>query len=107
SRSWLTASHLADLISSQAGLSYRQAHHMVAVFVKAEIDAGRLPSQSRIADLRKVSDAELPNEWDDAWLQKALSPQDFVENATSMGGVAAAEIARLSADGRVDARQNA
>ncbi|MDP0930067.1 argininosuccinate lyase [Paracoccus onubensis] len=94
---WTTASHLADEMVRDFGLSYRTAHHAVGAIVRHCIEQKISPNRLQIEDIETIP--EFPDlmrgHVDGDWLRNVLNPHTFVAAAASRGGVAPQETARL------------
>lgn len=102
SKSWCTASNLADVIVREAGLSFRQTHHIVARLVRICLQEKVLPSQVTVALLKRAArettgdNLELP----ESTLRDALDPDAFVHTRVTTGSVAPREVDRMLAVAR-------
>ncbi len=96
--SWATASNLADRLVMTAGLSFRQAHHVVAHLVTNAIHYGTGPGEIGECDLSDASRQILGRSINlsDNAIREALSPVQFVTTRTTEGGIAPERIAELS-----------
>ncbi|WGF90747.1 argininosuccinate lyase [Marinivivus vitaminiproducens] len=95
-----TATELADVIVTEAGLSFRMAHNIVATVVSKAIEQGRRADEITAADVSEAS-RELfgqPLQLSEVTLRGALDPVQNVARRTVAGGpapdVVAAMIAR-------------
>nr|WP_274607258.1 argininosuccinate lyase [Paracraurococcus ruber] len=92
-----TATELADVIVRETGLSFRQAHNIVAAVVRDALDAGRSADAIRSADLDQAAQALLgrPLGIAASAVAQALDPAANIRARTVQGGPAPAEMARL------------
>jgi len=88
-----TLTELADTLVRDHGLSFRNAHAIAALLLKARTED---PQASLSATLSKASAAILgkPLDYSEEALQKILSPAHFVQVRTTHGGPAPKETAR-------------
>ena len=90
---WITVTELADTLTRDHGVPFRQGHEVATRLVAA---AAREPAASIATLLSRVSTEVLGRavEYDDAALAELLSPQHFVRVRTTPGGPAPSETAR-------------
>ena len=88
-----TLTELADTLVRDHGLSFRNAHAIAALLLKARVED---PGTSLSAALAKSSAAILGHalEYSEADLQRIMSPRHFVEVRTTHGGPAPSETHR-------------
>ncbi len=100
--SWCTASNLADMIVREAGLSYRQTHHIVARLVRICLEEKVLPSEVTRALLQRAAQETTGSHLDlpDSTLREALDPDAFVRTRVTTGSVAPQEVDRMLAVAR-------
>lgn len=95
--SWATASNLADRLVMTSGLSFRQAHHVVAHLVSEAIRKGDGPETIGENELTSASQQVLGDIVTlpiDA-IREALSPDLFVATRKTEGGIAPCRIKDL------------
>ena len=90
-----TATDLADWLVREAGLPFREAHHVTGRAVKLAEDRGFALDQVPIADLQAI-DSRI-----DARVYKVLSVDASVASRTSLGGTAPARVRAAIADARL------
>lgn len=97
-----TATELADVIVRESGLSFRQAHNLVALVVRDALAAGLSADRIRSADLDRAAEAlsGKPLRIAEAAVAQALDPAANIRARTVQGGPAPAEMARLLEDRR-------
>lgn len=86
SQHFITTTGLADALLS-TGLSFRQAHHIVSKTIDLAVQRGLDTADITTELVRQAS--SVPIKIDDAFVQKALDPQEFVARRTTFGGSAA------------------
>ena len=88
-----TLTELADTLVRDHGLSFRNAHAIAALLLKARTED---PSAAMSGSLAKASNAILgrPLEYSESNLQRIMSPRHFVEVRTTFGGPAPSETSR-------------
>lgn len=91
-----TVTELADTLVREAGLPFRQAHHVVARFVTDLRAAGKTLPQAQLPDVEAAAQAELGRftGLSEAALRKAINPRVFVERRSIIGGPAPGEVRR-------------
>ncbi|WWC98678.1 argininosuccinate lyase [Kwoniella sp. B9012] len=92
--SWCTSSNLADILVRNNGLSFRQAHHVVARLVRI-CELENIPrSQVSQQILRRAGMETLghPVDMSDTELQASLDPEEFVKTRVSAGSVSPREV---------------
>lgn len=101
-----TATELADVIVTQAGLSFRMAHNIVATVVSKAIEEGRRADQITAADVSAASHALFgkPLELDEETLTGALDPQENVARRAITGGPAPKVVREMIARRRAGLR---
>jgi argininosuccinate lyase len=94
-----TATELADVIVREAGLSFRMAHHVVALVVRNALAAGKSADAITTADLDAAAVALFgkplgipPNA-----VAQALDPVENIRTRTVLGGPAPASMTRMLA----------
>jgi len=95
---WSTATALADEVVRHNGVSFRQAHSVVARLVRQSIDAG-IPASAVTAEMlaQAASDLDVPGvSLSTQAIRDALDVVSFAATRTSTGGIAAEEVARLA-----------
>lgn len=98
SGNWSTATALADEVVRHCGLSFRQAHSVVARLVRQSIDAG-IPASAVTAQMlaQAADDLDIAGvALSTAAIRTALDVQGFAATRTSTGGIAPGEVVRLS-----------
>jgi argininosuccinate lyase len=81
---WATASSLADDLVRETGLSFREAHHVVARLVRSSIERGVEPSDISAVDVASASDGVVTGIKDEA-VRDALDAGAFVRSRTTLG----------------------
>lgn len=96
-----TATDLADALVRHAGMSFRQAHHVVGRVVRETVDRGLRADQIGAALVDEVSRAVVgrPAGLSDAVLKEALDPARSVAARTTTGGPAPQEVRRMAHEG--------
>jgi argininosuccinate lyase len=89
------ATDLADGLVVEAGMSFRDAHHVVGGLVRLALDSGRSANEltSEMLDRSAVDVIGSPVGWPEEKLRKYLDPIDSV-NARGNGGPAPSEVRR-------------
>lgn len=91
------AMDLAELVMQRTGLSYRQAHRLVALAVRLELEANpradHVSPERLDAAAREVLGEELA--FDEASLQSLADPAEVVGTRTGLGGAAAGPVADM------------
>ncbi|AWN50991.1 argininosuccinate lyase [Methylobacterium sp. 17Sr1-1] len=105
------ATDLADLMVREAGLSFREAHHVVGAVVRAAMDAG-LSAEGitpAMVDAAALSEAGRALHLPDEAVRRSLDPGSSVAARTLPGGPAPEAVARSveAAQGRLEARRAA
>jgi argininosuccinate lyase len=92
-----TLTELADTLVRDRGMSFRNAHAIAALLLKARTEDPQAPLASTLS---KASAAILgkPIEYSEADLEKIMSPAHFVEVRTTHGGPSPKEAARAIAE---------
>ncbi len=105
---WSTSSNLADVLVRDHGLSFRQAHHVVARLVRicALENISRVNVSATVLDRASGETLGRALGLTDKELAGALDPLEFVRTRTSAGGIAPTEVAHLLATEREALRQN-
>ncbi|MDB6086347.1 MAG: argininosuccinate lyase [Gammaproteobacteria bacterium] len=95
--SWCTASNLADTIVRESGMSFRQAHHVVARVVRDSLAAGIKPAELTGAALDQASreTTGVSLSLGDELVRDALNPRRFVETRVTTGSVGPSEVDQL------------
>lgn len=93
---WTTLTELADTLVRERGLPFRVAHTIAAGLMRAREQAPAAPLSALLAE---ASRAHLPEAivYDEAALQRILSPRHFVNVRTTYGGPAPSETAAAAA----------
>lgn len=97
-----TATDLADGLVREAGLSFREAHHVVGGAVQMALKEG-IGASEMTADLVNRSAREIVGytlDIDDAFVQACLDPVRAVAARTTSGGTAPAEVRRILGEQR-------
>lgn len=99
SDSWCASSNLADLLVSREALSFRQAHHAIAQFVRTAMDAGVPPGAVTAQMLQEASAASIGREvtLSTQDIRAALDPARFVATRQTAGSVSLSQTSRLLA----------
>jgi argininosuccinate lyase len=92
-----TATELADCLVREGGLSFREAHHVVAGLVRAALETGKRPDEVEPADLNEAIRSELKRavSFDAGLVARALDPKWSVEKRRSLGAASPAETERM------------
>ncbi|MBL8699318.1 MAG: argininosuccinate lyase [Alphaproteobacteria bacterium] len=100
SGNWSTASNLADALVRDAGLSYRQSHHVVARLVRLCLQRKLPPQRAGAAELDEAGRQTIGRALglSDAAVQEALDADAFVRTRVTRGSLAPAEIDRMLAE---------
>ncbi len=87
------ATDLADGLVSEAGMSFRDAHHVVGGLVRLALDAGKSSDEmtSEMLDRAAVDVVGVAVEWPEAKLRRYLDPVESV-NARHNGGPAPSDV---------------
>ncbi|HEV7283569.1 MAG TPA: hypothetical protein VGN75_01845, partial [Kaistia sp.] len=98
-----TATELADTIVRETGMSFRQAHAIVARVVRDAIAAGKTAGRIDVPDLDAAAKAVVggPLGLSAKTVRTALDATANVAARTATGGPAATEMARMLADRRL------
>ncbi len=99
---WSTATNLADRIVMDGGLSFREAHSMVARLVRECVDSGipvRDVTAELLRDAARALDLPAPDVSTDV-IRGCLDARAFVQTRTSQGGTAASEIDDMASAAR-------
>ena len=99
---WSTASNLADVIVRKRKLSYRQAHHVVARFVRIAVEENIAPFQATIDMLDRAAMETIGKvlRLDSQELRDALDPEAFVKTRVTTGSLNPDEVKRMIREGR-------
>ena len=81
-----SATELADVIVRETGLSFRQAHNIVAVVVREALEAGLTADQLRAGDIDRA--AGRPLGLSEVAVAQALNPAENIRARTVLGGPA-------------------
>jgi argininosuccinate lyase len=94
-----TLTELADTLVRDHGLSFRNAHAIAALLLKARTEEPRAPLASTLS---KASAAILgkPLEYSEADLERIMSPAHFIDVRTTHGGPAPVETIRAIGESR-------
>lgn len=97
SGSWSTASNLADTLVRDAGLSYRQSHHVVGRLVRLCLRDGVPPSRASGALLDAAAQQTIgrPLGLRDEVVQGSLDVDSFVRTRVTRGSIAPSEVDRM------------
>ena len=84
---WITVTEMADTLVRDEGISFRKAHKIVGEVMKDQLSES---DNSMLTSLEKVSEKILGKAvtWDEKYLEKVLSPQNFVDIRQTPGGPA-------------------
>lgn len=95
--SWSTTSNLADVLVRQYGLSFRQAHHVVARVVRICMVEGvpRSAVSTDIVQRASIETIDYEINMADTDLVAALDPSEFVLSRVSAGSVGPSEVAHM------------
>jgi argininosuccinate lyase len=87
------ATDLADGLVAEAGMSFRDAHHVVGGLVRLGLDSGKSANEltSEMLDRASVDVVGAPVGWPEEKLRKYLDPIESV-NARRNGGPAPSEV---------------
>ncbi|PIK73850.1 argininosuccinate lyase, partial [Methylobacterium frigidaeris] len=106
-----SATDLADLMVREAGLSFREAHHVVGAVVRAAMDAGLSADgiTPEMVDAAALAEAGRPLGLSDEAVRRSLDPAASVSARTLPGGPAPEAVARAveAAQARLEARRAA
>lgn len=104
SEHWSTASNLADALVRDAGLSYRQSHHVVGRLVRTALERGVKPAAADAALLDEAATQTIGRAigFTDAAVQAALDVDSFVATRVTRGSIAPAELDRMLAASESD-----
>jgi len=91
---YATATDLADWLVREAGLPFREAHHVTGAVVRLAEEKGVALGDLQLADLKKI------DERIDEFVYEALSVEASVAARASHGGTAPAEVRKRVADAR-------
>jgi argininosuccinate lyase len=99
---WAQATDLADALAREAGLSFRQAHHVVGRLVADCLAEGIHPSEVTAERFARAAEQTLgrPLTLSPDALRAALDPWHAVQLRTMLGGPSPQAIRPLLADGR-------
>jgi argininosuccinate lyase len=94
-----TATELADVIVRESGLSFRNAHTIVAVVVRGALEAGRNADAITTADLDRAAEAAFGQRLGipAAAVAQALDPAANIRGRTVLGGPAPESMERMLA----------
>jgi argininosuccinate lyase len=94
-----TATELADVMVREAGLSFRMAHHVVALVVRNALAAGKSADAITTTDLDTAAAALFGKPLGIApeAVAQALDPAENIRTRTVLGGPAPASMARMLA----------
>ncbi|MBU1173154.1 MAG: argininosuccinate lyase [Proteobacteria bacterium] len=97
---WATASNLADTIVRVKGISFRQAHHVVARLVKncIEINVSQHDVTSEMVDRAALETIGIELSLDAETIKQALDPEDFVNTRVTEGSCNPREVERMIED---------
>ena len=97
-----TATDLADGMVREAGIPFRDAHHIVGAVVRSAIAAGKTAEgiDAVMVDAAAVEMIGRPLGLSDRFIKACLDPRQAVEARTHPGGTASAEVTRMVHAGR-------
>lgn len=97
SGNWSTASNLADTLVRDAGISYRQSHHVVGRLVRLCLNDGVAPSSTTgaLVDLAAQQTIGRSLGLSDAAVRTALDVDSFVRTRVTRGSIAPSEVDRM------------
>ncbi len=100
---WSTASNLADALVRDAGLSYRQSHHVVGRLVRLGIAESLAPAAATGALLDEAARQTIGRAigFADVQVREALDVDAFIRTRVTRGSVAPAEVDRMIAEAEV------
>ena len=92
-----TATELADLLVREAGLPFRQAHHLTGLVVRRGLECGLKAHQISSDLIREAARQSFDLELDipDSDLEQCLDPHAAVASRTGIGGPAEPEVSRM------------
>jgi argininosuccinate lyase len=92
-----TATDLADGMVREAGIPFRDAHHIVGAVVRAAVEAGKTAEgiDRTMVDAASVEMIGRPLGLSDSFIKSCLDPRQAVEARRTLGGTAAAEVTRM------------
>jgi len=92
-----TATDLADGMVREAGIPFRDAHHIVGAVVRAAVEAGKTAEaiDAAMVDAAAVEMIGRPLGLPDRFIAACLDPRQAVEARRTLGGTASAEVARM------------
>jgi argininosuccinate lyase len=98
SANWSTATDIADLLVRNRGISFREAHHVVARLVRDALASNRKPSDVTPSMLAESAAQTLgyPLHVSESELRDALDPDHFAQTRRTEGGISVAEVRRMS-----------
>lgn len=93
---WSTASGLADSIADRSGVSFREAHHVVARLVRDCLTADIKPHEVTGADLDAAAENAIGRALglETGWVQAQLDPVNFLNTRVTAGSAHKSEIAK-------------
>ncbi len=93
---WSTASGLADSIADQSGVSFREAHHVVARLVRNCLTAGIKPHEVTGRHLDEAAGDAIGRalELETSWVQAQLDPVNFLNTRVTAGSAHQSEITK-------------
>ena len=91
---WSTASGLADSIAKHCGVTFRDAHHIVARLVRSGLAADVKPHEVTRAHVDKAARGAIGRELglSTSWIQNELDPVNFLNTRVTAGSANAAEV---------------
>jgi len=97
---WATASNLADVIVRVKGLSFRQAHHVVARLVRNCIESNVKQDEvtPRMVDQAALETIGIELGLDIETIKQALDPENFVKTRVTRGSCNPLEVERMIKD---------
>jgi argininosuccinate lyase len=93
---WITVTELADTLTREHGLPFRQSHAIAGRLIAARERAPEAPLARLLAEVSAEVAGE-PVQFSEARLREVLSPQHFVRVRRTLGGPAPEETARAAA----------
>ena len=91
---WSTASGLADSIANRCGVTFRDAHHIVACLVRNSLAASLKPHEVTGAHLDEAAHSVIGRELglETDWVQAQLDPVNFLNTRVTAGSANQSEI---------------
>jgi argininosuccinate lyase len=103
SANFSTATDLADGLVRDAGLPFRQAHHVVGAVVRAALAQGLGANEIDAAFVERIAEPILGHKLgiDDSFVRACLDPRQAVMARRTVGGTAPSEVARMVTEARL------